>query len=538
MTMASGPCRSVLFGAVAASLLAGVAPSRASGDEGRGASLYDRGELTSGAAVQATVAGDVAIAGKAAACATCHGRSGLGSTEGREWVPPVAGRILFSSRGSGRRERPGYDRESLARALRDGIDAAGQPLDSLMPRYRIGDGDVDALASHLRSLAPDAPPGVSSHEIRFAVVATPDADPGVKKATWEVLSAFAANKNVQTRGFVPWDRNFGSFRRWVLVPWDLQGAPEGWGRQLEDLYRAEPVFALLSGVGGSEWGPVHDFCERRRVPAFLPNVDVPPLVAASGSYSVYFSLGVSLEAAAVAAELSGDVDPLTVVQFVADDSRARAAAAALRAVLPRSATFLQIDVAQRAAPGGDRMNQALGRAAPVLSKAKRERRAAVLWLGADEMGKALAAVAGEGEWERVFISSTLSQGDARGPPLPEGLDPAVVQVVHPYSEPSEIARRLPRILAWLRSRGLPEDELRVRDQTLTACMVVGDALMHALTQIDREYVLELLDHGGNSPSLSAFHSRLAFGPGQRLLERSVFLVALGAGAAPPRRIVP
>jgi len=36
------------------------------------------------------------------------------------------------------------------------------------------------------------------------------------------------------------------------------------------------VFALVSGLGGAEWGPVHRFCESQRIPCLLPNLETPP----------------------------------------------------------------------------------------------------------------------------------------------------------------------------------------------------------------------------------------------------------------------
>jgi hypothetical protein len=32
---------------------------------------------------------------------------------------------------------------------------------------------------------------------------------------------------------------------------------------------------VVSGLGGSNWAPVHQFCERRQLPCLFPNVDAP-----------------------------------------------------------------------------------------------------------------------------------------------------------------------------------------------------------------------------------------------------------------------
>ena len=91
-------------------------------------------------------------------CQSCHGRSGMGADRGRPDPAPLAGPLLFAP--DAQRRRPAYDEGTLARALRDGIDPAGRSLDPLMPRYRLGDGDVAALAAYLRQLGAAPSPGV------------------------------------------------------------------------------------------------------------------------------------------------------------------------------------------------------------------------------------------------------------------------------------------------------------------------------------------------------------------------------------------
>src|SRR5262249_4520690 len=148
------------------------------------------------------------VAGAMAACAQCHRRSGMGSFEGNRVIPPVAGRFLFQPRAqtaadldgrhargpdfahaAGRdRPRPPYTREMLLRALRDGIDAAGRPLDLLMPRFAIDDDDADVLVDYLTQLSERWSPGVSADTLRFATVIAPGVDPRRRQAMLDVLA--------------------------------------------------------------------------------------------------------------------------------------------------------------------------------------------------------------------------------------------------------------------------------------------------------------------------------------------------------------
>lgn len=80
-------------------------------------------------------------------CATCHGKDGQGLTvEVRGIVgaaPPIDRETLV---------RRGYDRAALRRAIEDGVDPAGRPLNRYMPRWEIGDDDFARLADHLERL--------------------------------------------------------------------------------------------------------------------------------------------------------------------------------------------------------------------------------------------------------------------------------------------------------------------------------------------------------------------------------------------------
>jgi len=56
--------------------------------------------------------------------------------------------------------------------------------------------------------------------------------------------------------------------------WELTGAPDTWEQQLHDKLRAEPVFAVISGIGRRTWEPIHRFCEREAIPCLMPNIDL------------------------------------------------------------------------------------------------------------------------------------------------------------------------------------------------------------------------------------------------------------------------
>ena len=49
-------------------------------------------------------------------------------------------------------EHPPYTKETLRRAIIKGIDPAGEPLDELMPRWRMSEQDLDDLVEFMVTL--------------------------------------------------------------------------------------------------------------------------------------------------------------------------------------------------------------------------------------------------------------------------------------------------------------------------------------------------------------------------------------------------
>ena len=303
----------LLLGLLAAAVPAAAASSdsdRALIEAGRG--IYERGILPDGRPVRAVRPEGFVLEGQLAACTVCHRPSGMGSVEGSIdrsiLVPPVAGPVLFApARFHGTFLNPdhhwvpnqawaraltrgAYDEELLARALRAGLDADGRQLVAPMPRYELDDGALSALAAYLRHLSAQPAPGVEADALHLATVVTPDAPAGEADAVLGVVRAWSAGSKA-------------SGSDWRLHVWALSGPSDGWQAQLEARYRERPVFAVLSGVGGAEWAPVHRFCEANRVPCILPVVDVAP-EDERAFYSLYFSAGVALEARILSAALT------------------------------------------------------------------------------------------------------------------------------------------------------------------------------------------------------------------------------------------
>lgn len=240
--------------------LAAAAPSAAGLDApAAGRALYERGI---GAAPLAGRSFGVELAAAAAACANCHRDPRRGGGESGIVAPPLAWAAL-AQRSAG---RPGYDAAAFARALREGVDPGGRALHALMPRYRIGEGDLDALGAYLR--AADAVPGVDATTIRLATL-LPAAEGPLREAGQAAAAALGeVVQALNAQGGI-----YG--RRFVLAVWDRR---DGEGALHERLER-EPPLAFIGSVGLDGRDPFDAALRERQV------LNLGPLAAADGEAS-------------------------------------------------------------------------------------------------------------------------------------------------------------------------------------------------------------------------------------------------------------
>src|SRR5258708_15038540 len=199
-----------VLGAAAALMLCGATTVPAPRFE-VGERLYREGQLATGEPLRGERAGATPLQGRDAACVQCHGRSGLGTVEGRIVVPPITGRFLFQpgERIAPRnpshadathlpptpRDRAAYDDTTLARAIREGFGVDGHPLDYLMPPYALDAASMRELIAYLRHLSSGRVPGVTDSTIHFATIVTPDADPRARDGMLQVIEQYFADKN-------------------------------------------------------------------------------------------------------------------------------------------------------------------------------------------------------------------------------------------------------------------------------------------------------------------------------------------------------
>lgn len=491
-----------------------------------GERLYRDGRRADGSPLVAERLQGLALRGAEAACIHCHRPSGMGGAEGSQAVPPIAGDLLGApgraaalartprlAPGLQRQQpaaatRPGYTPALFERALTQGLGAGGQPLDPLMPRYRLSAVEARQLLAHLDTLAAPAPPPSAAAEplLHLATIVSSDLPEALRRDSADLLDDCLSERSPSTA-----ESSAGSAQppRWQLHRWTLGPDPARWGEELAAWQRREPVFAVISGLTGRDgqgaWQPVHRFCEAEGLPCVLPltaSVDD----ALPGRWSVYFSRGVSLEASGAAEWLAEQAPPGGWRRVHAIVSP-RHEAAATGATALRRRLDAGIDLVIHPA------DEALDRQAAWLAELD-ARDALVLWLDPTELRRLTS--------QPLPASGALLLSGERLALQADALPPAwrARALVLAAAEPAE--RALPRLARnagrWLRQRGLPltdtPEGLLRQAHSYSACEVTAHALRRLGGRLSRAWFMELIESADEAAVATAY-PRFTLGPGQR-----------------------
>jgi len=527
--------RWVLAGALVLGGLVLLGSAIAASIDGIGRSIFMRGVLASGAPLVGTHGAGVVTSGADAACGSCHQRSGLGSIEGGVSVPPITGDYLFHSRAHDTSEpvlpyveslhgnRDPYTDATLARAIREGLDSQGRPLSVLMPRFALGDEDMEALIAYLKTLNVRQIPGVTDTVLHFATIVTPDADPAKRQGMLEVLEKFVIEKNrfplkpsprMLTSGKTQFAKSmYMANRHWQLHVWALTGPAAGWRAQLAQHLAAEPVYAVLSGLAGSNWAPVHEFCQDNAIPCLFPNVEAP-VIADDDFYSLYFSKGVLLEAQLMARTiLAPDSHSGAVEQVYRAADSGEKAAEALSAQLKGHGFSVHSTVLAASATGAE-VTAALRRAA--LHK-DGPGSVLVLWLRPAEIAALGDVPAGPA---KVYLSGLL--GGLEKAPLPASWREHT-SMTYPFDLPDRRGVRLDYPLGWFAFRHIPVVAEQVQTDTYLACSLLADVLNRMADNFARPYLIEQLQDELEHRLITGYYPHLTLASNQRFASKGGFL---------------
>ena len=502
-------------------------PVTASAEVELGRRIYIEGILPSGEPLQGKRPDSVEVTGSAAACETCHRRSGMGSLEGNIVITPITGNYLFATEDNRplalvdpraaknlTRARAPYTEESLFKAIREGVNISGRSMSPLMPRYALSDIEIKAVTAYLRQLSTELSPGVGADTLHFATIVTPGVDQKQSEAMVGMMRTIFSQRNAAQqarpgRMRMPIDRIPRTLRNWVLTVWELKGAPETWAAQLTENYRREPVFAVISGVSNGTWEPMHVFCQQEKLPCLFPSVALLP--AETAFYPLYYSRGVALEADVLAKHLrdQGKKAPRRLLQVYRDDEVGRGAAQALTEAMGGS----EVQVENRELNGQE--PSALKAALKSLSS----KDAVMLWLRPADLSafnkaapKQLPAVA--------YVSGFLAADDYG---FVTKAWESHVRVVYPYELGAKRQKNGATMKEWLKIWQLPLVDEAFQSEVFFNLLFLTDLVSQMLDNLYRDYMVErtedMLSLGAN---VSAY-PHLSLARGQRFASKGAYI---------------
>lgn len=142
--------------------LGSLAPVGTDSFTSNGQRIYHTGLDEHGDPIPRSVTGSRMMGGRTmlnAACVDCHREDGRGGTLGMMMrgigVPDVRYSALTSPHSEGDETEPGWTRDDIARAIRDGVEPDGKSLRAPMPRWDMTDGQVSDVIDYRKEL--DAP---------------------------------------------------------------------------------------------------------------------------------------------------------------------------------------------------------------------------------------------------------------------------------------------------------------------------------------------------------------------------------------------
>jgi len=432
-------------------------------------------------------------------------------------------------------KRGPYTDNTLARAIRNGVDADGRTLNYLMPHFALNETDMAALTDYLKNLSRQPLRGVSNTVLHFATIITPDADPVKSKGMLAVLQRFFDDRNVVPLGVTPRLRSsrklkFMVNRRWQLHVWQLSGPADTWEAQLNEDLTREPVFAVVSGMGGSNWAPVHDFCEHQALPCLFPNVEAPPPDADHDFYSLYFSRGVLLEAGLIADGILGRGDSngdghetkpvkvgltaesakkVKVVQIYRAGDNGETASRALATRLSKQGITVNFIKLPAEAPR-QKVSEALKRAAGADTL--------VLWLRPDDI-----AALGDSPPATASIYMSSLMGGLENAPLPASWRQRV-RFAYPFDLPNRRIVGVDFAFGWFRIRHIPVVAPQVQADTYLAIGLLSETLHHMADTFVPDYLVERMEDMLDHRIVTGYYPRLTLAPGQRFASKGGYIV--------------
>jgi ABC-type branched-subunit amino acid transport system substrate-binding protein len=288
-------------------------------DEANGKKIFIEGLSPSGASISATVGvQSIRVPGNTVPCGGCHGADGLGRPEGGVQPSNITWRELTKPYGhvhENGRKHAAFTEKSLSDALMSGVDADGNRLDPVMPRYTLSARDLSALVAYMKRIESDLDPGLSGDRIRLGTLLP---------AAGRLAELGRAMHGAMQAHFDDINAAGGIYGRKIeLVTADYSEDGAVTLANAERLIAREKVFALVSPFTVRVEKEVTALAERENIPLVGPFTLFPESSQALNRRTFYLLPGLREQARALGEFAANELklqDPETAVVHPKDEN--------------------------------------------------------------------------------------------------------------------------------------------------------------------------------------------------------------------------
>jgi ABC-type branched-subunit amino acid transport system substrate-binding protein len=403
-----------------------------------------------------------------------------------------------------------------------------------MPRFLLDENATKIMVFYLKNLSREFPPGVGEDEIRFATILTEDVSPLDKDALLLPMKAYISDEwngrlsVLAEQSSALWygkDKPVSgkTYRKASLDVWELKGPADTWGKQLAAFYEQRPVFAILGGIATGKWAPIHEFCEKNKIPCVFPFTDLP-VISETDWYTLYFSKGFYQEgetAAKYLAQVSKLPPGKKVVQVYRNSDEGSAMARGFAETWKKlgKASLTDMIVSQAEKTGKDFWKNLA---------ATHPNSVILIWLGPADLS-GLDSLAKPGNKATLFVSSTMLAGALTS--IPDKVRDFTF-ITWPTRLPDDEQYTKAIVTNWMQMKKIPVTNMTISSKVFCLTRLLSKTLMDLRGDFYRDFLLDIMDSGDEQATSSVTYPLLSFRQGQRYASTGCYVVTLPKGEKP------